>query len=149
MKIILATVMSVTLSAFLLVFAPPMRAERWAWERAHPKNYTFEYQYTCFCPGSGAWWRISVRDETFLYFQLVDPPKLTDHSPGLEKPPVQLPNMSTIFDKIAARASGSTYYRVRYDPRWHFPVYAHGDNWFWTDSDWTISVRNFHADQNR
>jgi uncharacterized protein DUF6174 len=148
MRIILGTVICMTLGA-LWLYAPPMSVERRAWGWVRPQSYSFEFRYTCFCPGSGVWWRISVRDESGLYYQLVDPSKLTRHFDGLESPPVVLPNLSTIFDDIANRASGSTYYRVRYDPRWHFPVYAHGENLFRTDSDWTFSVRDFHPDPGR
>jgi hypothetical protein len=149
MKLILGTVLCITLGALWIVDDRPLGVERRAWELLRPRSYSFEYQYTCFCPGSGLWWRISVRDETYLYYQLVDPSKLSGHFPALESPPVQLPNLSTLFDDIAQRASGSTLYHVRFDPRWHFPVHAYGDRLLWSDSYWTMSVRNFHPDPGR
>ena len=111
MKIILGTVICITLGVLWLVYDHPRGVERRVWERLRPRSYSFEYQYTCFCPGSGLWWKISVRDEAFLYYQAVDPSKLSGHFPALERPPLQLTSLSTIFDDIAKRASGSTYYR--------------------------------------
>lgn len=148
MKIIFAAIIGMTLGV-LWLYAPPMSAERRAWELMRPRSYSFEFRYTCFCPRSGAWWRISVRDESVLYYRLVEPSQLAGHFPALQSPPIQLPSLSTIFDDIAQRGSESTYYRVKYDPRWHFPIYASGDRVFWTDSYWTMSVRNFHPDPKR
>src|SRR5438309_11863862 len=49
-----------------------MAAHRRAWEATRPSSYVFEYQRTCFCPASGAWWRITVKRASVTDAPLID-----------------------------------------------------------------------------
>src|SRR5258708_35738890 len=46
--------------------------EKRAWERGRPSSYIFEYQYTCFCSGSGAWWKVAVDGDAVTNVELID-----------------------------------------------------------------------------
>lgn len=122
---------------------PSLDEARDAWHRGHPDSYLFEYQRSCFCPGSGAWWRVTVRHDSVVDVQLLDSPTDVghlDYSSGMSHP-----TLSQLFDGIAAFSLGPhTWTRVRYDRQWHFPSHASGDVTDRTDSRWNFSVRNFH-----
>lgn len=135
----------VLLSALLALLGcgPSMEEARDAWQRAHPDAYVFEYQRTCVCPGSGTWWRITVRQDSVVAVQVVD--SGTVHEP-LDPLGLSHPTLSQLFDGIAAFSlRPHTWTKVRYDRQWHFPSSASGSLTDRYDSRWSFEVRNFHA----
>jgi hypothetical protein len=125
---------------------PSFEDARSAWQRARPDSYVFEYQRSCVCPGSGAWWRVTVRRDTVVDAQLLDAPtadRSPDYALGMSHP-----TLSQLFDGIAAFANRPhTWTRVRYDRHWRFPIHASGDATDRLGSQWRFSVRNFHPTQ--
>jgi uncharacterized protein DUF6174 len=146
MKIIVLAILCVALSVLWFLYRPPLGGERREWERLRPAAYTFEYQYTCFCPGSGAWWRITVHVDSVTDVQLIDSTQVRGLTYARSN---SRPTLTSLFDEIASNASRSSYYRASYDPRWHFPVHASGDRLGFTDSYWTIDVRNYRPHTSR
>jgi len=122
---------------------PSFDEARDAWQRAQPAAYIFEYQRSCFCPGSGAWWRVTVRHDSVVDVQLLASPTADGH---LEySPRMSHPTLSQLFDGIAAFSLGPhTWTKVQYDRQWHFPSHASGDVTDRTHGRWSFSVRNFH-----
>lgn len=113
-------------------------------EAMRPASYTFEYQRTCFCPASGAWWRITINHDSVTKAELIDSAGVSRGLSYLHTLPQ--PTLSGLFDEIATRTKPVTAWaRVEYDPRWHFPTNARGDAPNRTDSKWTIRVRNFRS----
>ncbi len=131
-------------SALLALWAcgPKLEDARLAWQRGHPDSYVFEYQRNCVCPGSGLWWRITVKDDSTVAAQLLD----SSATPGdLGTSPRMHPTISQMFDGIAAFAQHPhTWTRVHYDSRWHFPADARGDATDRTAGGFHFYVRNFH-----
>jgi len=127
--------------ASLLACGTPLARERLAWEHRRPAAYTFEYTYACFCPGSGAWWRIAVEGDSVTRTELMDS---SQAGRGLnDARTMHHPTLTGLFDQIASRAAaGGEIYSVTYDPILHYPVRAQGRDPTRTDSRWTIEVRN-------
>jgi len=118
--------------------------EKRAWERGRPSSYIFEYQYTCFCPGSGAWWKVAVDGDAVTNVDLIDSTQVRRGLTYLRS--LRQPTLSGLFDEIAQwTAPASATYHVNYDPQWHFPAAAQGVDFNRTDSRWTIVVRRFQA----
>ncbi len=121
-----------------------MAAHRRAWEAARPSSYVFEYQRTCFCPASGAWWRITVKRDSVTDAQLIDSTGVTRGLRYIHT--LAQPTLSELFTEIAANLEPATAWaRVDYDPQWHFPINATGDVVDRTDSKWTLIVRHFRS----
>lgn len=111
------------------------------WERDHPDSYVFEYQRNCACPGSGVWWRVTVRTDSVVAAQLLDSNAINN---GLGTSIRMHPTISQLFDgllKVAHRPH--TWTRVKYDPKWHYPIRATGDATDRTDSHFQFNLRNF------
>jgi hypothetical protein len=125
---------------------PSLEDARAVWHRAQPVSYVFEYQRTCVCPGSGTWWRVTVRDDSVVNAQLLPSPAANrDPAYGLN---MSHPTLSQLFDGIAAfEDQPHTWTRVRYDRHWRFPSHASGDATDRLGSHWSFRVRNFHATQ--
>src|SRR5437660_12769906 len=103
-----------------------MAAHRRAWEAARPSSYVFEYQRTCFCPASRAWWRITVKRDSVAGAQLVDSTGLTRGLRYIHT--LAQPTLSELFTEIASDLELTTAWaRVDYDPQSHFPMNATGD----------------------
>jgi uncharacterized protein DUF6174 len=130
-------------SVLLVLWAcgPKLEDARLAWQRDHPDSYGFEYQRNCACPGSGLWWRITVKDDSIVAAQLLDSSAdISELGASLQ----MHPTISQMFDGIAAFAHHPhTWTRVHYDSRWHFPADARGDATDRTASGWHFYVRNF------
>jgi hypothetical protein len=128
--------------AVLLACGHSLDSERAAWQRARPRSYVFEYQRSCFCPGSGAWWRVTVRDGSVADVLLLDS---TGAERGLDYArTMPHPTLSGLFDDIAALSQRPhATSRVQYDSKWHFPSHASGDRSDRTDNYWSLIVRNF------
>ena len=120
---------------------PSLEEARDAWQRAHPDSYVFEYQRSCLCPGSGAWWRVTVRRDSVAQVQRLDSPS---DDGRLDSSRMAHPTVSQLFDGIAAfSVVPHTWTKVRYDRRWHFPRYASGDATDRNGRRWRFTVRNF------
>src|SRR5206468_9819328 len=76
-----------------------MAAHRRAWEAARPSSYVFEYQRTCFCPASGAWWRITVKRDSVTDAQLIDSTRVTRGLRYIHT--LAQPTLSELFTEIA------------------------------------------------
>lgn len=134
-----------SLIALLTLWAcgPSFEDAQIAWQRARPVSYVFEYQRSCRCTGAGMWVRVTVRNDSVVDAQLLDPP-------AADRPPdyslrISHPTLSQMFEGIAAFASQPhTWTRVHYDSHWHFPDRASGDATDRVDSRWSFKVRNFH-----
>ena len=91
------------------------------WEKIRPNAYAFEYQRSCFCPGAGAWWRITVRRDSVVGVELID---TTEAGRGLDvarRGPH--PTISSLFEDLERdSARPSAQVRVQYHRVWHFPV---------------------------
>lgn len=114
-----------------------------AWQREHLASYVFEYQRNCVCPGTGLWWRITVRQDTVVAATLLDSSDVATRNLGSSLG--MHPTISQMFDGIAAFAQRPhTWTRVHYDKRWHFPSDARGDATDVAGEGWHFYVRNFH-----
>src|SRR5262245_51837653 len=51
---------------------PSLDEAQRAWQAEDIDSYVFEYQRNCICPGTGLWWRITVRRDTVVTATLVD-----------------------------------------------------------------------------
>ena len=112
------------------------------WQRTHPASYVFEYQRSCRCPGSGLWWRVTVRNDSVVAVQLLDA-SANDH-PADYSLSMSHPTLSQMFEGLAAFAGEPhTWTRVHYDAHWRFPNRASGDATDRTGSRWGFKVRNF------
>ena len=121
---------------------PKLEDARLAWQSDHPDSYVFEYQRNCVCPGSGLWWRITVKDDSTVAAQLLDSSAATG---DLGTSPRMHPTISQMFDGIAAFAQHPhTWTRVHYDSRWHFPADARGDATDRAAGGFHFYIRNFH-----
>jgi len=121
---------------------PKLEDARLAWQSDHPDAYVFEYQRNCVCPGSGLWWRVTVRNDSVVTAQSLDSSTSTSDPAALRLHPT----ISQMFDGIAAFAlRPHTWSRVHYDKRWHFPADARGDMTDRTAGGFHLYVRNFHS----
>lgn len=131
------------LAALLAVSAcgPSVEQAALVWQRDHPDSYVFEYQRNCACPGSGLWWRVTVKHDSVVAAQLLDSTAINN---ALGTSLRMHPTISQLFDgllKVASRRH--TYTRVTYDPKWHYPVSAMGDATDRTNSHFQFNLRNF------
>jgi hypothetical protein len=127
----------------LAACGPSLEEARQAWQREHPDSYVFEYQRNCACPGSGLWWRITVRHDSVVAATLLDSSDIATRN--LRTSLAMHPTVSQMFEGIAAFAHRPhTWTRVHYDRRWHFPSDARGDATDVIGSGWHFYVRNFH-----
>ena len=125
---------------------PSLEDARAAWQRVRPDSYVFEYQRNCVCPGSGEWWRVTVRHDSVVDADLLEAP--ADRNPGSTFGKMMHPTLSQMFDGIAAFASRPhTWTKIRYDRHWRFPSQASGDATDRLGSQWRFNVRNFHPTQ--
>jgi hypothetical protein len=126
---------------------PSLEDARATWQRVHPDSYVFEYQRNCICPGSGEWWRVTVRQDSVVDAQLLEAPA-ADRNPGSTFGKILHPTLSQMFDGIATFASRPhTWTKVRYDRHWRFPSQASGDATDRMGSQWRFNVRNFQPIQ--
>lgn len=136
------TLLIVSCGAFALAgCGPSLDDARLAWLRARPKAYVFEYQRNCTCPGSGAWWRITVRGDSVVGAQLLDSLH-ADRRLGSSRR--NHPTVTQMFDGIALfDQQPHTWTKVRYDAQWHYPSRASGDETDRNDAHWMFVIRKF------
>jgi Family of unknown function (DUF6174) len=122
---------------------PSLEEAHSAWQREHPDSYVFEYQRNCVCPGTGLWWRITVRRDTVVTAALVDSSDVATRNLGASLG--MHPTITQMFDGITAFAHRPhTWTRVHYDAKWHFPSDARGDVTNRVGLGFHFYVRNFH-----
>ena len=122
---------------------PSLEEAQRAWQREQPDSYTFEYQRNCVCPGTGLWWRVTVRKDTVVAAALLDSSDVATRNLGSS--PGMHPTISQMFEGIAAFAHRPhTWTRVHYDKQWHFPSDAKGDATDVAGNGFHLYVRNFH-----
>ena len=122
---------------------PSLEEAQRAWQREHLASYVFEYQRNCVCPGTGLWWRVTVRQDTVVAATLLDSSDVATRNLGTALD--MHPTISLIYSGIAAFAQRPhTWTRVHYDKRWHFPSDARGDATDVAGKGWHLYVRNFH-----
>lgn len=114
---------------------------RAAWDRDRPDAYVFEYQRNCSCPGSGAWWRITVREDSVVSAELLDS---LNADRRLGSSLAAHPTVDQLFDGIATFGTHPhTWTKARFDSRWHFPTHASGDVTNIYNRHWDVVIRNF------
>src|SRR5262245_21345927 len=94
----LGTVVLVTLSAC----GPSLDEAQRAWQAEDIDSYVFEYQRNCICPGTGLWWRITVRRDTVVTATLVDSSDVATRNLGASLG--MHPTINQMFEGIAAFA---------------------------------------------
>jgi len=125
---------------------PSLEDAQATWQRVRPDSYVFEYQRNCICPGSGAWWRVTVRHDSVTEAQLIDAPP-AGRGPNLALG-MSHPTVSQMFDGIAAFANTPhTWTKIRYDRHWRFPSHASGDATDRLGRQWSFTIRNFQPIQ--
>ena len=111
------------------------------WQREHPDSYVFEYQSICVCPGSGLWWRVTVRDDSVVASELLDSTAIRN---GLGASLKVHPTITQLFDGLTSMTHRPhSWTKIRYDPEWHYPVSAKGDATDQNNSHFQITLRNF------
>ncbi len=122
---------------------PKLEDARLAWQRVQPRAYVFEYQRNCACPGSGLWYRVTVRDDSVTAAELLESSSPGNPGPGFSRS--MHPTISQMFDGIVEfEQHPHTWTRIHYDPRWHFPDDARGDATNRLEGSFHFYVRNFH-----
>ena len=135
----LGTVALVTVTAC----GPSFDEAQRAWQAQGIESYVFEYQRNCVCPGTGLWWRITVRRDTVVTATLLDSSDVATRNLGASLG--MHPTVNQMFDGIAAFAHRPhTWTRVHYDATWHYPSDARGDATDRAGNGWRFYVRNFH-----
>ena len=113
-----------------------------AWQAQHIDSYVFDYQRNCVCPGTGLWWRITVRRDTVVAATLLDSSDIATRNIGATLG--MHPTINRMFEGIADFAHHPhTWTRVHYDRKWHFPSEGKGDRTDRAGSGFHFYVRNF------
>ena len=114
-----------------------------AWRNLGIHNYQFEYQRLCFCPGSGAWWRVTVKGDSAVNVQLVDTGSARrglNYASQLPQPTI--PDLFHDLTRDSRPALAQLH--VEYNELWHFPSAMKVDPSPTTiDDEWELTVRNF------
>jgi hypothetical protein len=114
------------------------------WEAMQPHAYVFEYQRSCFCPGSGAWWKITVRGDSVVGVELVD---TAEAQRGLDVASRGRHPTISLFFEYLERDSARPFAKVQveYHRIWHFPVWMDVDPIRTAiDDEWKAVIHGFH-----
>lgn len=109
-----------------------------AWRSSEPRRYSFDYRYTCFCPGSGVTYRATVQNGTMISQTVVGSARGT---PSII-PPLTIDSLFATI--IRAQRHKAPKLEVDFDPVRHFPksIYILWEA-FITDSDTRVEVIDF------
>lgn len=94
-----------------------LRRERDLWRGSAPRNYRFELNVACFCPGVRGWLTMEVRSGQPLraFDQAGKAVPITDWNTY---------SIDGLFDHVEGFVDRRASVRVGFDPRWHFPAYV-------------------------
>ncbi|MEO8880213.1 MAG: DUF6174 domain-containing protein [Gemmatimonadaceae bacterium] len=110
------------------------------WRKSQPRKYSFEYRFTCFCPGSGITYRATVDNGSMISRTVVGP------APGapISAPPLTIDSLFATIKR--AQLHRAPKIEVKFDSVRHFPksIYI-----LWqtgvTDSDTRVEVLDFRT----
>ena len=118
-----------------------------SWRATAPDSYEFEYEWGCFCPGAGTWWRVAVANGRVVSAQVVDS---TNVGKGGPVPPRGgQPTIDSVFAHARrALEDGNASVTILYDSAYHFPRELTVDrDERAIDDEWSIHVRAFRRVQ--
>lgn len=115
------------------------------WELARPARYVFEYQLHCFCPRAGTWWRATVRGDSTADLLMLDSSASASRDVlNRRSTPLTVDHLFDLLERSVTLKLARI--RVKYDPRWHFPVFVDADPILMAvDDEWELTIRRFEA----